>query len=81
MDSIPVISYYLNKNVRCYYQVIYNNVFQHLAFNTVQLLQCKILNPFLLSYGPITVRSLTALTTRFRESYSSTSMSYITKTE
>jgi len=51
MDSIAGIWYYLNKIVRCYYRIIYNNfVFQqdgapvHLAFNTVQLLQCKTLN-------------------------------------
>ena len=46
----------------------------HLAFNTVQLLQCKTVN-FLLGYGPITVQSLTPLTMRFRKSYSSMSMS------
>jgi len=33
----------------------------HLAFNTVQLLQCKSLN-FLLSYGPVTLQSLNPLT-------------------
>ena len=46
MNSIAGISY----NVRCYNQVVYNFVFQqdsalvNLAFNAVQLLQCKILN-------------------------------------
>jgi len=41
----------LTTNVRCYYRVVYNNfVFQqdsaqvHLAFTTVQLMQCKTLN-------------------------------------
>jgi len=47
MDSIAGISYHRNK---CNNQVVYNFVFQqdsalvNLAFNTVQLLQCKILN-------------------------------------
>jgi len=41
----------ISTNVRCYCRIVYNNVvFQqdsalvHLAFNTVQLLQCKTLN-------------------------------------
>jgi len=41
----------VSTNVRCYYCVVYNHfVYQHdsapvhLAFNTVQLLQCKTLN-------------------------------------
>jgi len=36
----------------------------------------KLSTSFLLSYGPVTVQSLTPLTVRFRESYSSMSMSY-----
>ena len=50
MDSIAGI-FTISTNVKCYYSVVYNNfVFQqdsapvHLAFNTVQLLQCKTLN-------------------------------------
>jgi len=68
----------ISTNVRCYYHVIYDNfVFQqgsaqvHLALNTVHPLQCK--TSFLLSYGLITVHSLTLLTMRFRESHSSMS--------
>jgi len=55
----PLLLGYLNltisTNVRCYYRVVYNNfVFEqgcapvHLAFHTVQLLQCNTLN-FLIS--------------------------------
>jgi len=72
----------ISTNVRRYYCVVCNNfVVQqdnapvHLAFNTVQLLQCKTLNFFFSpSYAPLTVKSLTQLTI-FRESYRSMSMS------
>jgi len=36
----------------------------HHAFNTVQLLQCKLSTSFLLTYDPITVQSLRPMTTR-----------------
>ena len=68
-------------NVRCYCCVVCNNfvvqqhsALVHLAFKS-KLLQCKALNFFLLNYGPLTVQSLTLLTVRCRESYSSMSMS------
>jgi len=46
----------------------------HIAFKTVQLLQCKKQTPFYLTYNPVMVHRLTSLATRLRESYSSISM-------
>ena len=45
-------------------------------FNKVQCSSAKLSTSFVLNYGPITVQSLTPLTTRFRESYSSVSISW-----
>jgi len=60
MDISAGISYYLNKIVRCYLRVVDDNfVFRqvsapvHIAFNSVQLLQCKLSTSFFLIYGSV----------------------------
>jgi len=49
--TVLLIYLSISTNIKCCYRIVYNNfVFQqvtaqvHLAFNTVQLLQCKTLN-------------------------------------
>jgi len=74
----------ISTNARCYYRIIYNNfVFQqdsapvHLAFNTVQLLQCKTLNFLSPELWPKNSPKLNCIVTmRFRESHRSMSISY-----
>ena len=68
----------ISRNVRCYYCFIYNNKTVHRCIlHSTQSNCCsaKLSISFLLSYGPITAQSLTPWTMRFRESYSSMSMS------
>jgi len=71
MDWIVLLAYLtISTNFRWYYRVTQQDSAPvHLALNTVQLLLCKTLN--FLTPEPITVQSLTPLTMRFRESYSS----------
>jgi len=70
----------ISTNVRCYYHFIYNNsVLQqdsalvHLAFNTVQLLQCKTLNFLSPELWPRNLRNSPELNST--HSYSSVSIS------
>jgi len=74
---IALLGYFaILTNVSCYYHVVYNNfVFQqdgapvYLAFNTVQLLQCKTQLPFSSAMATLQPRTM-----RLRESYSSMNM-------
>jgi len=57
-------------NILFFSKTVHQGIFR----STVQLLLCK--TSFLLIYGPVTVHSLTQLTTRFREPYIIVSISY-----
>ena len=73
----------ISTTVNCYYHVIYNNfVFQqdsaqvHLAFNAVQLMQCKTVNFLSPELRSNNIQSLTQLTVKCSQSYSSMSMTF-----
>ena len=73
-DSINGISYYLNK-CQTLSNTSHITLHMHCACNTVQLLRCSELSTsFLLNHAPNSLE-LNALITRFREPYSSVSMS------